>query len=174
MDFFVVPTATFEVLFGFVVLAHERRRVVHVSVTRNPTSRWTAQQLTEAFPWDSAPRFVIRDRDPIYQKEARPRIVALGIEEVVIAARSPWQSPYVERLIGSFRRECLDHVIVLGEAHLRRILKTYVEDYYQSSRTHLALGKDCPLPRPMEPPDRGAVVAFPVVGGLHHRYGRAA
>lgn len=174
MDFFVVPTATFEVLFGFVVLAHERRRVVHFNVTRNPTSRWVAQQLVEAFPWDSAPRYVIRDRDRNYEREARQRIRSLGIEEVVIAARSPWQSPYVERLIGSIRRECLDHVVVLGEGHLRRILKAYLEGYYQKSRTHLALAKDCPHPREVEPPEIGEIVAFPEVGGLHHRYGRAA
>jgi hypothetical protein len=117
IDFFVVPTATFRVLFGFLVLAHDRRRVVHFSVTAQPTAAWTAQQLVEALPWDTAPRYLIRDRDSIFGQEVRGRIRGMGIEEVVIAPRSPWQSPYVERLIGSIRRDCLDHVIVLNEKH---------------------------------------------------------
>jgi len=125
VDFFTVPTATFRVLYCFVVLCHERRRVVHLGVTANPTAAWTAQQVIEAFPYDEAPRFLIRDRDSIYGEFFKRRVKGMGIEEVVIAPQSPWQNPYVERLIGSIRRECLDHVIVLAEAHLRRILSEY-------------------------------------------------
>ena len=137
-DFFVVPTATFSLLFVLVVLRHERRRIVHIGTTAHPTAAWVAQQIREAFPWETAPRYMIRDRDRVYGIAFRSRIKAMGIEEVVTAPRSPWQSPYVERVIGSIRRECLDHVIVLNERHLRAILLSYI-DYYQRSRTHLAL-----------------------------------
>ena len=157
----------------FLILAHDRRRVVHFNVTRNPTARWTAQQITDAFPWDTAPRYLLRDRDCTYGKEFRERMSAMGIGEVVIAARSPWQNPYVERLIGSIRRECLDHVVVLDESHLRRILISYF-DYYHRCRTHLSLEKDTPEPRVHEPPELGEVVELPRVGGLHHLYTRKA
>ena len=172
-DFFVVPTATFSLLFVLVVLRHERRRIVHIGTTAHPTAAWVAQQIREAFPWETAPRYMIRDRDRVYGIAFRSRIKAMGIEEVVTAPRSPWQSPYVERVIGSIRRECLDHVIVLNERHLRAILLSYI-DYYQRSRTHLALGKDTPERRSVQPAGAGKIVAFPQVGGLHHRYQRLA
>ena len=173
IDFFVLPTATFRLLFVFIVLHHERRRIVHFGVTAHPTAAWVRQQITEAFPWDTAPRYMIRDRDSVYGLVVRARIRTMDIEEVVTAPRSPWQNPYAERVIGSIRRECLDHLIVLGERHLRRVLASYL-DYYHRSRTHLSLGKDSPVPRPVQPVETGKVVAFPQVGGLHHRYERLA
>ncbi len=173
IDFFVVPTATFRLLYCFVVLSLDRRRVVHFNVTANPSATWTAQQVTEAFPYDSAPRFLMRDRDGIYGDVFRQRNTNLGIEEVVGAPQSPWQNPYVERLIGSIRRECLNHVIVLNEAHLRRILTEYF-DYYHVARTHQSLVCNAPVPRDVESPERGPVRAIPQVGGLHHRYTRFA
>jgi putative transposase len=144
LDFFTVPTVTFRVLFVLVILAHERRRVVHFNVTEHPTAQWTAQQVVEAFPWDDAPRYLLRDRDSIYGMSFRQRVRSIGSEEVLIAPRSPWQNPYVERLIGSIRRECLDHVIVLHERHLRRILTSYFS-YYHRWRTHQSLAMDCPM-----------------------------
>jgi putative transposase len=172
MDFFTVSTMTGRLLFVFVVLSHDRRRVLHINCTPHPTSAWTAQQLVEAFPEDTAPRWLLRDRDSIYDDTVRRRIASLGITEVVSSPRSPWQSPYVERVIGSMRRECLDHVIVLGEAHLRRILRSYLT-YYHRSRTHLALDKDAPDRRPSTG-GSGRIIATPEVGGLHHRYDRQA
>ena len=150
IDFFVVPTVTFKLLYCFVVLCNDRRRVVHFNVTEHPTAAWAAQQMCEAFPFDQAPRYLIRDRDGIYGEVFRQRLLNLGIKEVVIAPRSPWQNPYVERLIGSIRRECLDHVIVLNEKHLRRILKSYFR-YYHESRCHLSLERNAPVPREIEP-----------------------
>jgi transposase InsO family protein len=132
-----------------------------------------AQQIREAFPWDTAPQYLIRDRDGAYGQSFRSTVMAMGVEEVVTAPRSPWQNPYVERLIGSVRRECLNHVIVLNERHLRRILVSYL-DYYHRSRTHLSLGKDTPEGRSAQPGGTGKIVAFPQVGGLHHRYERLA
>ncbi len=173
IDFFVVPTATFRVLYVFLVLEHERRRIVHFNVTEGPSARWTGQQLVNAFPYDSAPRYVIRDRDKIYGADFVRRVRAMGVEQVPTAPRSPWQNPYCERVIGTLRRDCLDHVIVLGEQHLQRILRNYLE-YYHGSRTHLALDKDAPEPRTRESIDGGRVVALPMVGGLHHRYTRSA
>jgi putative transposase len=173
IDFLTVPTATFRVLYVLVVLAHDRRRVVHFNVTKHPTAAWTAQQMIEAFPEETAPRFLLRDRDQIYGEEFRRRVAGMRIEEVMTAPHSPWQSPYVERLIGSIRRECLDHVIVLGENHLRRIMRSYIA-YYHRSRTHLSLCKDAPEPRAKQPPDLGAVIEIAEVGGLHHRYERRA
>jgi putative transposase len=172
-DFFVVPTITFRLLFVFVMLSHDRRRPVHVAVTANPTAEWTARQLLEAFPWDSAPRYLLRDRDGIYGEKFHETTEWLGIREVLTAPKSPWQNPYVERLIGSIRRECLDHVITFNEAGLRRVLKSYFE-YYERTRTHLSLEKDAPIPRRVQPPELGTVVEFPEVGGLHHRYERRA
>jgi putative transposase len=171
IDFMTVPTATFRVLFVMVLLAHQRRRVLHFNVTEHPTAIWTAQQIVEAFPEETAPRFLLRDRDRIYGEEFRRRVTGMEIEEVITAPHSPWQSPYVERLIGSIRRECLDHVIILGERHLRCILRSYF-GYYHRSRTHLALSKDAPEPRATQPPDLGAVIEIAEVGGLHHRYER--
>ena len=173
IDFFTLPTATFRVLFVFIVLRQDRRRLVHFNVTEHPSAEWTAQQIVEAFPWDTAPRYLIRDRDQIYGAYFDRRVTRLGIEQVLTAPRSPWQSPYVERVIGSIRRECLDHVIVLDEGHLRRILRGYL-DYYHSCRTHLSLQKDAPDSRPIDPPARGNVMAIPKVGGLHHYYIRRA
>ncbi len=151
----------------------ERRRVLHFGVTEHPTQEWTMQQMREAFPWDQAPRYVLRDRDAIYGRDFAAMIRHMGIEEVLTAPRSPWQNPFVERLVGSIRRECLDHVIVWNDRSLRRTLHNYFA-YYQWSRTHLALGKDAPESRAVEPPEQGRVVAIPQVGGLHHRYQRRA
>ncbi len=173
VDFFVVPTATFRVLYVFVVLLHRRRQVVHFNVTASPTAAWAAQQIVEAFPEDSALRYLLRDRDSIYGAEFRRRVKGMGIAEVLTAPRSPWQNPFAERVIGTIRRELLDHVIVLNEEHLRRRLQSYLR-YYHASRTHLALEKDAPEPRAVEPPEHGRVVALPLVGGLHHRYVRHA
>jgi transposase InsO family protein len=173
VDFFTVPTAAFRVLYVFVVLSHERRRVIHFNVTDSPTALWTGRQLVEAFPWDTAPRFLLRDRDAIYGPEFLRSARTLEIEDVRTSPRSPWQNPYVERLIGSIRRECLDHVVIVSENHLRHVLREYL-GYYSEARTHLGLGKDCPEARAIEPPESGRVVALPRVGGLHHRYTRRA
>jgi putative transposase len=173
IDFFTVPSATFQVLFVFLVLAHDRRRLLHFNVTKHPSAEWTAQQIVEAFPWDTAPRYLLRDRDAIYGDHFRRRVAGFQVAEVLIAPRAPWQNPYVERLVGSIRRECLDHVIVFGEAHLRRILGAYI-DYYHGSRTHLSLDKDAPNPREVQSPTMGEVIELPEVGGLHHRYERRA
>ena len=173
VDFFTVPTATFRVLFVFVVLSHKRRQVLHFNVTEHPTAEWTARQIIEAFPWDTAPRYLLRDRDGVYGDGFRRRAAGLGIMEVLAAPRSPWQNPYVERLIGSIRRECLDHVIVLNEAHLGCVLTSYM-NYYHRSRTHLSLEKDAPAWRPIRPPAMGKIVELRQVGGLHHRYERCA
>jgi len=173
LDFCTVPTLTGRVLFVLVILAHERRRILHVNVTPHPTSAWTRQQMREAFPWDATARTLLHDRDAIFDEAFRRSVAALGLTDVRTAPRSPWQNAYVERLIGSIRRECLDHVIVFDERHLRRVLRTYV-DYYHHSRTHLALEKDAPEPRPIAATETGRVVAVPAVGGLHHRYERRA
>lgn len=167
-------TIRFGVLYIFLVLAHDRRRVVHFNVTANPTAECATRQVTETFPYDEAPRYMIRDRNSIYGDVFRGRVKAMGIKEVLIAPRSPWQSPYVERLIGTLRRHLLDHVVVIDEKHLRRLLREYLDGYYHPARTHLSLGKDAPVPRPVQLPEMGAVVSFPVLGGLHHRYVRRA
>jgi len=173
IDFFTVHTATFRTLYVFVVLSLERRQIVHFNVTANPTAAWTSLQLTQAFPFDSAPGYLIRDRDGVYGYRVTETITALGTEQIVTAPRSPWQNGYCERVIGSIRRECLDHVIVLGEKHLRRVLKEYLA-YYHGSRTHLGLEKDAPEPRVVQARDLGPVASEPVLGGLHHRYCRDA
>ena len=171
-DFFVVPTVTFQRLFCFVVMSLDRRRILHVNVTRNPTAEWVAQQVREAFPGDRwIPRFLQRDRDGAFGWAFRRRVKAMGIEELVSAPRSPWQNPYVERLIGSIRRECTDHIIPMGETHLLRTVTAYAA-YYNTSRPHQSLDGNAPIPRAIE--DVGDVVATPVLGGLHHRYSRAA
>jgi putative transposase len=162
-----------KVLFVFVVLAHERWRVVHINVTDAPTAQWTAQQLVEACPWQTAPRYLLRDRDAVYGVAFSRRAQSMGIHEVKTAARSPWQNPYVERLIGTLRRECLDHGVVLNETHLRRLLSGYLIAYH-GARTHLSLEKDAPVPRRVERLDEGQIVDTPMAGGLHHRYGRRA
>jgi putative transposase len=171
-DFFVVPTVTYRTLFVLVILAHQRRRVTHVAVTAHPTALWTAQQLREAFPEDAAPRYLIHDRDHAFAALATTAS-GMGIQELRTAPRSPWQNAYAERVIGSIRRECLDHVIVVNEIGLSRVLSRYLE-YYHQSRTHLSLVKDSPQHRPIAPPALGPVVETPQVGGLHHRYSRRA
>jgi transposase InsO family protein len=173
IDFFTVPTIRFQVLYVFLVLAHDRRRIVHFNVTSHPTAEWTGQQLRNAFPFDQLPRYLLRDRDAIFGQDFRDHVQAMGIEEVLSTPRSPWQRAHVERVIGSIRRECLDHVIVFDENSLRRTLTSYF-DYYHRSRTHLSLGKDSPEPRPVMPPEIGPIVTVPQVGGLHHRYERRA
>jgi putative transposase len=173
IDFFTVPTARLRILFVLVVLAHHRRRVVHFNVTEHPTATWTTQQLVDAFPDDSTPPYLLRDRDSIYGHAFRQRVKGMGIREVLTAPLSPWMNPVAERLIGSIRRECLDHVLVLTERHLRRALTCYFA-YYHRSRTHLALQKDTPDGRPIEWLELRAIVQIPEVGGLHHRYVRQA
>jgi len=171
IDFFTVHTIWFEVLFVFVVLAHDRRRVLHHNVTAHPTAAWTAQQMVEAFPFDSVPKYLLRDRDRIYGDEFCKQVEVLGIKEVLSAPRSPWQRAYVERVIGSIRRECLDHVIIFNEESLRRKLRAYFR-YYHGSRLHLSLDRDSPDSRPVQ--SVGEVIAIAEVGGLHHRYERRA
>jgi transposase InsO family protein len=173
VDFFVVPTITFRILYVFLVLAHDRRRVMHFNVTEHPTAEWAAAQLVHAFPWDKAPRFLLRDRDSIYGAAFSAQAKSLDISEVLTAFRSPWQTPYVERLIGSIRRECLNHVVILNEISLRHLMLSYL-DYYHGTRSHLSLGKDSPDGRVAQPPEMGKIIALPKVGGLHHRYERRA
>ncbi len=173
VDFFLVPTLAFRLLSVFVVLRHDRRELLHVNVTDHPTAVWTARQIIEAFPDDSAPRFLLRDRDAIYGKEFARRVKSMGIREVLTAPRAPWQNPFVERVIGSIRRECLDHFLILSEAHLRRLLHAYAA-YYNTTRPHQSLDGNSPHPRAVEPPPCGRIIAIPEVGGLHHRYQRAA
>jgi putative transposase len=171
IDFFTVPTVTMKVLFVFIVLEHRCREVLHFNVTEHPSAAWTAQQIVEAFADREAARYLIRDRDGIYGNEVRLRIKSLGIKEVLTAPQSPWQNPYAERLIGSIRRECLNHFVVLSARHLKRTLSCYFR-YYHESRTHLGLGKQCPFPRQVL--TAGAIVSIPQLGGLHHRYERVA
>ena len=173
MDFFTVPTVTFRVLFVLVVLSHDRRRVIHFNVTEHPTQLWTAQQMIEAFPDDSAPPYLLRDRDQIYGGPFQERVSGMDVEQILTAPQSPWQPPFVERLIGSIRRDCVDHVIVLGEQPWRRILTSSLA-YYPRSRTHLSLDKDAPESRAVQPSKFGTVVELPEGGGLHHRYERRA
>jgi putative transposase len=173
IDFFTVPTAAFRVLYVFLVLDNARRKILHFNVTDSPSAVWTGQQIVEAFPWDTAPQFLLRDRDGIYGRKFRRRVASLDIEQVLTSPRSPWQNSYVERVIGSIRRECLDHVIVFNDQHLRQVLREYL-DYYHRTRTHLGLEKDCPETREVEPPSFGPVLSQSVLGGLHHRYTRRA
>jgi putative transposase len=173
IDFFVVPTVTFHLLFVFVVLRHHRRELLHLNVTDHPTAVWTARQLVEAFPDDTAPTYLLRDRDGVYGDEFVRQVQAMGIREVLVAPHAPWQNPFVERVIGSIRHECLDHFLILNDAHLRRLLRAYVA-YYNTARPHQALDNHCPRLREVEPSTLGRVVAIPQVGGLHHRYTRVA
>ena len=173
MDFFTLPTLTDHVLFVLVLLAHRRRRVVHLAVTEHPTAEWTAQQIVATFPEDTAPTWLMRDRDAIYGEVYERRIAGMGITEVISTPSSPWQNPYVERLIGSMRRECLDHLIVLSERHLLRVLRRFLS-YDHGSRTHLSLDNDAPTPRQIQDATEGRVLEFAEVGGLHHRYERRA
>jgi len=169
MDLFVVPTIGFDLLYALVIVRLDRRDLVWINVTTNPTAEWVARQITEAFPWDMAPCYMIRDRDRVYGTVVTRRLRAMGIRDKPIAPASPWQNGFAERLIGSIRRECLDHIIVLGEVHLRRILKSYAR-YYNETRTHLALDKDAPLSRTVK--RAGRILCRPILGGLHHEYVR--
>jgi len=171
IDFFTVPTVRMRVLFVFLVIEHQRRKVLHFGVTEHPTAEWTAQQVVEAFSDREAKRYLIRDRDASYGNAFRCRVESLGMKEVLTAPRSPWQNAFAERLIGSIRRECLDHVVVLSQRHLRHLLKSYLS-YYHRSRTHLGLAKDAPAPRVIM--RQGEIIAIPQVGGLHRRYERRA
>src|SRR4051812_32855805 len=157
VDFFTVPTIRFQILYVFLVLAHERRRILHFAVTAHPTAEWAAHQRREAFPWDTAPRSLLRDRDRIFGPEFVDQVKAMGIKQVLSAPRSPWQRAYVERVIGTLRRECFDHVIVFNQASLSHHLPSFL-DYYHHSRCHLALNKDAPDPRPIQPPEQGRIV----------------
>ena len=169
IDLFVVPTIAFQQLFGFLVLGHKRRLLLWFAVTRNPTAEWLARQITEAFPWETAPKYLIRDNDRAFGAAFRARVRAMGIRDKPTSFRSPWQNGHVERLIGSIRRECLDHMTVFNAEHLRRILAKYAT-YYNEMRTHVSLGKDAPCTRPIE--RFGDIIAQPILGGLHHRYAR--
>jgi transposase InsO family protein len=171
IDLFIVPTIGFKLLYGLVILRLERRRLVWTNVTAHPTADWIARQITEAFPWDTAPRYLIRDRDTAYGVAVTRRLRAMGIRDRPITPPSPWQNGHVERLIGSIRRECLDHVVVLGESHLRDLLANYAT-YYNDVRTHDALGKDAPRHRPVQAV--GRIASVPWLGGLHHQYVRMA
>jgi putative transposase len=173
IDFFVVPAVTFRILYVFLVLAHDRRRVIHFNVTEHPTAEWTAAQLAQAFPWNKAPRYLLRDRDSVYGDAFCAQAKCMEVTKVITAFRSPWQTPYVERLIGSIRREHLNHVVILNEMSLRRQMASCI-DYYHGTRCHLSLGKDSPNGRAVQPPEMGRIIAVPKVGGLHHRYERKA
>ena len=169
MDLFVIPTIGFRLLYGFAIVRLDRRDLVWINVTTNPTAEWVARQITEAFPWDGAPRYMIRDRDRIFGTVVTRRLRTMGIRDKPIAPASPWQNGIAERLIGSIRRECLDRVIVLGEAHLLRILNSY-SYYYNSVRTHRSLDKDAPVSRPVQ--RSGLISSDAILGGLHHHYVR--
>ena len=173
LDFFTLPTASFRILFVLLILSHDRRRILHLNVTEHPSAAWTAQQLLEACGLDEEPRYLLRDRDAIYGSDFRRQAAVLDIKEVVTAARSPWQNPYAERVIGSIRRACLDHIIILNERHLKRVLSSYVT-YYHGARTHLSLAKDAPDGREVQAIENGSVVELKRVGGLHHLYTRVA
>ena len=171
VDFLVVPTIRFKMLFVFVVLSHDRRKVIHFNVTTNPTAQWATQQIVEAFPWDTAPKYLLRDRDKTFGKRFQKRVWSMGIEEVLTAYRSRWQNAYVERLNGSIRRECTDHIIVWNERHLKKVLREYI-DYYNNDRTHLGIKKESPTGRQntKQTSISDCLVELPKVGGLHHRY----
>src|SRR5277367_3068780 len=169
MDLFVVPTIGFRLLYAFVIIRLDRRDLIWINTTTNPTAEWVARQITEAFPWNEAPRYMIRDRDRIYGTIVTRRLHAMGIRDKPTAPASPWQNGFAERLIGSIRRECLDHVIVWGESHLRRILRSYAS-YYDNVRTHRSLKKDAPISRPIQ--RTGIISSRPILGGLHHHYVR--
>ena len=173
IDFFILPTIAFRVFYVFVIMRHCDRKLLHFNITKNPTAYWTANQIVQAFPYDTAPKYLIRDRDSIYGKHFQNRIKNMDINEVIISYRSPWQSPYVVRIIGSIRRECLDHVIVLNEKHLRNVMKEYSE-YYNRIRPHLSLYRNSPIPRNISTDKDGGVTGTEILGDLHHSYSRAA
>ena len=173
MDFFVVPTVTFRLLYVLVVLKHEQRKIVHFNITEALTAAWTAQQIIKTFPYKTAPKYLLRDRDSVYGSIFLQRVAGMGIEQELFLARSPWQNPYVARLIGSIRRECLDRVLVFNEQQLKHLLGSYCE-YYHKIRPHRLLSHNSPIPRPVELPEHGEVIEMPAVGGLHHQYLRQA
>jgi transposase InsO family protein len=168
MDLFVVPTISFRLLYGLLILQHRRRKILWLGVTAHPSAEWVARQLTEACGWENTPRYIIRDRDGVYGDVFIRRLRAMGIRDRPTAPRSPWQNGYSERLIGSIRRDCLDHVIVFGERHLRHVLRSYA-NYYNQARTHLSLSKDAPASRAVQ--THGCILSRPFLGGLHHQYG---
>jgi transposase InsO family protein len=170
MDLFVVPTIGFDLLYAFIIVRLDRRELVWINVTTNPTAEWIARQITEAFPWNDNPQYLIRDRDRVYGSMVTRRLRAMGIRDKPTAAASPWQNGFAERLIGLIRRECVDHILVLSEAHLRRFLEAYAR-YYNDIRTHRSLDKDAPLTRPVQ--RTGIINSLAVLGGLHHHYVRA-
>jgi transposase InsO family protein len=169
IDLFVVPTISFRLLYGLLILRHDRRRILWLGITAHPTAEWVARQVTEACGWESVPNYLIRDRDHVYGDAFTRRIRGMGIRDRPTAPRSPWQNGHAERLIGSIRRECLDHVIVFGERHLRHVLRSYAK-YYNSTRTHLSLAKDAPSSRAVQA--IGTILPLPILSGLHHRYVR--
>lgn len=173
IDFFTVPTVNFRVLYVFVVMLHDHRRVLHFNITENPTALWTAQQMVNAFPFTTPPKYLLRDNDRIYGFEFTKRIEGLGMEEKTITPGSPWQSPYVERLIGTIRRECLDHFIIFNRSQLHRVLSQYL-DYYHKIRPHKSLADDSPEGRAVQDDPEQKIVALPILGGLHHHYVRQA
>ncbi len=169
MDLFVAPTISFDLFYALVIVRLDRRDLVWINVTASPTAEWIARQITEAFPWNNAPQYIIRDRDRIYGTVVTRRLRAMGIRDKPIAPASPWQNGFAERLIGSIRRECVDHLVVLGEAHLRRALRAYAR-YYNDIRTHWSLAKDAPISRPIQ--RTGIIRSHAILGGLHHHYVR--
>jgi len=169
MDLFVAPTIGFDLLYAFIIVRLDRRDLVWINVTSHPTAEWIARQITEAFPWDDAPQYLIRDRDQLYGAIVTRRLRAMGIRDKPTAPASPWQNGFAERLIGSIRRECLDHIVVMGEEHLRRVLRSYAR-YYNEIRTHRSLDKDAPVSRPAQ--QAGNIKSHPILGGLHHYYVR--
>ena len=169
IDLFVVPTISFRLLYGLLIMGHGRRQILWFGATAHPTAEWIANQLTQACRWEQIPRYLIRDRDRAYGEIFVRRVRSIGIRDRPTSARSPWQNAYAERLIGSIRTECIDHVVVFGERHLRHLLLSYM-DYYNGTRTHLSLNKDAPVARAAE--TAGRIICHPILGGLHHQYGR--
>ena len=173
-NFFTVYTVTFRIYYVFVMLRHSNRKIVHFNVTQNPTMEWTFQQVREAFPFKTTPRYLLHDNGSVFSPNFCDKLKTLGIESVRTAYRSPWQNPYVERVQGTLRRENIDHLIILNERHLRRILSEFIDDYYHTTRPHLSLNRNSPIPRNIDPPSNGKIVSTPILGGLHHCYHRVA
>lgn len=173
-DFFTAYTVTFRIYYVFVMLRHSDRRILHFNVTQNPTTTWTMQQVREAFSFNSFPRYLLHDNGSMFSREFRETLKSLGIESVKTAYRSPWQNPYCERVQGTLRRECLDHLIILNERHLQRVLSEFIEGFYNTARPHLSLHRNSPISRKTDPPSNGRITSTPILGGLHHRYRRVA